>query len=77
MANSGIARKTPGGSWYTFNQADFQIISDNVTSVTSSPLGEVWVGFAKSTVFGSGLSYYSGSSWKNAYTIPLRAKQII
>ncbi len=74
MYFSGIARKSSTGSWYVFNQADNQIISNSVTTIAASPLGEVWVGFDKSNVFGSGLSYYSGSSWSNVYTIPTSSK---
>lgn len=74
MKSSGIARKSPSGSWVTFNQADYQIISNNVTAIAASPLGEVWIGFEKSSVFGSGLSYYSGTTWSNVYTIPTSSR---
>ncbi len=73
-SNSGIVRITSLGSSYTFDQSNSQIISNNVTAIAASPLGEIWVGFDKNTVFGSGLSNYTNSKWSNVYTIPASSK---
>jgi ligand-binding sensor domain-containing protein len=66
----GVVRKTPSNFFSIFNNEFSKLLSDNVTAMTISPMGEVWVGFDKNTVFGNGLSYFDGAGWINVYPIP-------
>ncbi len=74
MNSFGVARQSVTGSWYYYTQTANQVISNSITAIASSSFGEIWVGFNKDNVFGSGLSYYNGSSWSNVYTIPASSK---
>ncbi len=63
--SSGIG-VLPAGLYTTSNSS---IISDEITALVVSGT-KVWAGHPAGQVFGTGISYYNGSSWQATYPLP-------
>ncbi len=66
----GIAVKNNTDNWKFYTSTGNTIINNNITAISASPSGDIWIGYGKLASGGTYISNYKDSVWSNVYVLP-------